>query len=49
MSEEGYKSSSSPEGEEGFGLSPCVFEPERTPAEVENLLKKLELKHITKT
>ena len=44
MSKEGYESSSSSEGEEEFGLSPYVFEPERTPAEVENLLKELELK-----
>ena len=44
MSQEGYESSSSSEGEEEFGLSPYMFVPERTPAEVENLLKELELK-----
>ena len=30
MSQEGYKSSSSSEGEEEFGLSPFMFEPEKT-------------------
>ena len=30
MSQEGYKSSSSAEGEEEFGLSPFMFEPEKT-------------------
>ena len=44
MSQEGYESSSSSEGEEEFGLSPYMFVPERTPSVVENLLKELELK-----
>ena len=44
LSQEGYESSSSSEGEKEFGLSPYMFEPERTPAETENLLKELELK-----
>ena len=44
MSQEGYESSSSSEGEEEFGLSPYMFVPERTPAEDDNLLKELELK-----
>ena len=44
MSQEGYESSSSSEGEGEFGLSSYMFEPKRTPAEVENLLKELELK-----
>ena len=44
MSQEGYESSSSSGAEEEFGLSPYMFVPERTPAEVDNLLKELELK-----
>ena len=44
MSQEGYESSSSSEGEKKFALSPSMFEPERTPVEVENLLKELEIK-----
>ena len=44
MSQEGYKSSSSFEDKEEFGLSPYMFKSERTLAEVENLIKKLELK-----
>ena len=44
MSQEGYESSSSSEDEGEFGLSSYMFEPKRNPAEVENLLKELELK-----
>ena len=44
MSQEGHESSSSSKGKEEFGVSPYMFEPERTPAEVQNLLKELELK-----
>ena len=44
MSQEGYESSGSSEGEEELGLSPYMSVPGRTPVEVENLLKELELK-----
>ena len=47
MSHEGCESSSSYEDEEKLGLSPYIFEPERTPMEVEHLLKELELKQNT--
>ena len=44
MSQEEHESSSYSEGKEEFGVSPYMFEPERIPAEVQNLLKELELK-----
>ena len=47
MSQEGYESSSSSESKEEFGLFPYKFEPERTPAAVENLLENLELKQYS--
>ena len=47
MSQEGCKSSSSSENEEEFGLFPYRFEPQRTPAVVENLSEKLELKQYS--
>ena len=47
MSQERYESSRSSESEEEFGLFPYKFEPEKTPAAVENLLEKLELKQYS--
>ena len=44
----GYESSSSSGGKEEFSLSLYVFGPERTPGEVENLLKELENKIVLK-
>ena len=44
MPQEGYNSSSSSEARKKFGLSPYMLETDRTPTEVENLLKELELK-----
>ena len=44
MPQEGFDSSSSSEARKKFGLSPYMFETDRTLTEVENLLKELELK-----
>ena len=42
MSGKGYDSSNSSEGKDKFGLSPHLFEPERSQVKVENLVNGLE-------
>ena len=48
MPQEGHNSSSSSEAGKKVGLSPYMFETDRTPTEVENLFKELENKIVLK-